>query len=297
MANLAPQIGARKVAAALLHLGILLTAAMLFSYPLLFMFAASFKPSEEIFEGIGTLSTLVPTESWSLNNYESIILDGQIISYLINSVIISFTTVALGIITNSAAAFALAKLRWRGQNIALALVLAILIIPLEVLAIPLTLIVAKLPWIDISTGSFTVGWLDSLQVQIIPFIANAFCVFMFYQFFKDLPDELIEAGRMDGAGALTIFFKLILPLCKPVIVTAAIVMFLAMWNQYLWPVMTVYTAESRPLMVGMQQYFGRTNQWGEILAYASVSTAPILVLFLVFQRHFIRSVVQSGIKG
>ena len=102
---------------------------------------------------------------------------------------------------------------------------------------------------------------------------------------------------MDGAGALTIYFQIVLPVCKPVIVTAAIILFLGMWNQYLWPVMTVHTAHARPVMVGLQQYFGRTTQWGEIMAYATLITLPVLVFFLIFQKHFIRSVVGAGIKG
>jgi multiple sugar transport system permease protein len=205
--------------------------------------------------------------------------------------------VVAGLFVNSAAAFALAKLRWRGQGLVLSLVIGLLIVPFEVLAIPLLLIVSKLPWFDPASASLVYGWLDTLHVQIVPFVANAFCVFLFFQFFKDLPDELVEAGRMDGASALTIYLRIVLPVCKPVIVTAAIILFLGMWNQYLWPVMTVHTSGARPVMVGMQQFFGRTNQWGEIMAYASVITLPVLVFFLLFQKHFIRSVVGAGIKG
>jgi multiple sugar transport system permease protein len=222
---------------------------------------------------------------------------GSIGAYLLNSGLIALISVVAGIFINSAAAFALAKLKWRGQGLVLSLVVALLIVPFEVLAIPLMLIVAKLPWFDFATGALVTGWLDTLHVQVLPFLANAFCVFLFYQFFKDVPDELVEAGRMDGAGALTIYFRIVLPVCKPVIVTAAIILFLGMWNQYLWPVMTVHTAGARPVMVGLQQYFGRTTQWGEIMAYASLITLPVLVFFLAFQKHFIRSVVGAGIKG
>lgn len=289
--------GSRWLAGELLNTALLLVAAMLFAYPLLFMFAASFKPGDAIFTELGSLTALLPDAHWSLDNYRAIFQKGSMASYLVNSAIVSGLTVVVGLFVNSAAAFALAKLKWRGQSLVLSLVLALLIVPFEVLAIPMLLIVSKLPWIDPASGAIVFGWLDSLQVQIVPFLANAFCVFMFFQFFKDVPDELVEAGRMDGANALTIYFHIVLPVCKPVIVTAAIVLFLGMWNQYLWPVMTVHTSSARPVMVGMQQYFGRTNQWGEILAYASIATLPVLVFFLAFQRQFIRSVVGSGIKG
>ena len=289
--------GAQGVAKEVLNLALLVLAALVFAYPLLFMFAASFKPGDAIFTELGSPTALLPDARWSLDNYRAIFEKGSMGSYLTNSAIVSLVTVVAGLFINSAAAFALAKLKWRGQGFVMGLILALLIVPFEVLAIPMLLIVSKLPWFDLSSGTIVIGWLDSLQVQIIPFLANAFCVFMFYQFFKDVPDELVEAGRMDGAGALTIYFHIVLPVCKPVIVTAAIVLFLGMWNQYLWPVMTVHTSGARPVMVGMQQYFGRTNQWGEILAYASVATLPVLIFFLIFQKQFIRSVVGAGIKG
>ena len=289
--------GAQRLAQEVLGLALLVLAASVFAYPLLFMFAASFKPGDAIFSELGSPTALLPDARWSLNNYRAIFDKGAMGSYLINSGLISLITVTAGLFINSAAAFALAKLKWRGQGLVMGAVLALLIVPFEVLAIPMLLIVSKLPWFDFSQGAVVIGWLDSLHVQIIPFLANAFCVFMFYQFFKDVPDELIEAGRMDGAGALTIYWHIVLPVCKPVIVTAAIVLFLGMWNQYLWPVMTVHTSGARPVMVGMQQYFGRTNQWGEILAYASIVTLPVLAVFLIFQKQFIRSVVGAGIKG
>ena len=288
---------AQWLARTLLMWALILVAALIFAYPLLFMVTAAFKPGDAVFSRMGDLRALVPDATWSFDNFQAIFAKGQIGRYLLNSSIIALFSVSAGLLVNSAAAFALAKLRWPGRRLMLGLVLAILIIPFETLAIPLLLLVSKLPWFDWQTHQFVIGWLDSMQVQILPFVANAFCVFLFYQFFKDLPDELIEAGRMDGAGAITIFFQLVLPVCKPVLVTAAIVLFLAMWNQYLWPVMAVQTSAHRPLMVGLQQYFGRTNQWGEIMAYATVATLPVLVIFLIFQKQFIRSVVGSGIKG
>jgi multiple sugar transport system permease protein len=290
-------MNARTLALRLLLTAALLLAAMVFAYPLLFMFAASFKPAEAIFADIVSPTALLPDARWSLANYESVFAKSAIGSYLLNSMVISLTTVVAGLFVNSAAGFALAKLQWRGRHAVLALVLALLIVPLEVLAIPMMLVVSRLPWFDAGQAALVVGWLDTLRVQIVPFIANAFCVFLFYQSFKDLPDELVEAARMDGAGATTIYLRIVLPLSKPTLVTAAIVLFLGMWNQYLWPVMTVQTAGARPVMVGLQQFFGRTNQWGEIMAYACLITLPVLAFFIAFQKHFVRSVVGSGIKG
>jgi multiple sugar transport system permease protein len=288
---------ARAFAMRLLLAAALMLAALVFAYPLLFMFAASFKPADAIFADIANPLALLPDGRWSLVNYHHVFDKSAVGSYLLNSSVIALVTIVAGVFVNSALAFAIAKLQWRGRHGVLALVLALLIVPLEVLAIPMMLVVAHLPWFDPARGAFVVGWLDTLHVQIVPFVANAFCVFLFHQAFKDLPDELIEAARMDGAGALTIYLRIVLPLCKPTVATAAIVIFLAMWNQYLWPVMTVQTGGARPVMVGLQLFFGRTNQWGEIMAYASLITLPVLAFFLVIQKHFVRSVVGSGIKG
>ena len=261
--------GSKQVAATVLHTALMLVAGIVFAYPLLFMLAAGFKPGDAIFTELGSPTALIPDARWSLANYRAVFEKGSIGPYLVNSGVIAVVTVGAGIFINSAAAFALAKLKWRGQGAVMTLIIALLIVPFEVLAIPLLLIVSKLPWVDFNHGGLAIGWLDTLHVQVVPFLANAFCVFLFYQFFKDVPDELVEAGRMDGAGALTIYLRIVMPVCKPVIVTAAIVLFLGMWNQYLWPVMTVHTAHARPVMVGLQQYFGRTNQWGEIMAYVN----------------------------
>jgi multiple sugar transport system permease protein len=178
-------------------------------------------------------------------------------------------------------------------------VVAMLLVPLEVIAIPLLSLVAHLPWPGFEDGALVMrsGWFNSLHVQIIPFMANAFCVFLFYQFFRDIPRELDEAAKMDGAGPWTLYFRIIMPNSGPVIATAAIVLFIAAWNQYLWPIMVIQTEAYRPVQPGIQQFFGRTNSWGQIMAYATVITLPVLAVFLAFQRQFVASVAGAGIKG
>jgi multiple sugar transport system permease protein len=197
------------------------------------------------------------------------------------------------------AAFGLQRVRWSGQNFILALVLALLIIPLEVMAIPLMMIVAKLPWIGWEDGGIAIvgSWFNSLHVQIIPFLGNAFCIFLFYQFFKDIPTDLDDAARMDGASLWQIYWKILMPNAKPVIATASIILFLGMWNQYLWPILVVQGQEARPVMVGIQQFFGRTAVWGQIMAYATIVTLPVLAVFILFQRRLVQSVAGAGLKG
>jgi multiple sugar transport system permease protein len=274
-------------------------AGMLFVAPLLFMVVSSFKPEAAIFSGLAHWSSYVPSASWSFDHYRAIFDKSDLPSFLFNSAIISACIVAGGVLVNSMLAFALCRLRWRGRQAVLACVVALLVVPFEVIAIPLLSLVARLPWPGIEQGALVLhaGWFNSLHVQIIPFLANAFCVFLFYQFFKDIPPELDEAAKMDGAGPWTLFFRIILPNSGPVIATAAIVLFIGAWNQYLWPIMVVQGEMARPVQPGIQQFFGRSESWGQIMAYATVVTLPVLAVFLAFQRQFVASVAGSGIKG
>ena len=273
--------------------------AIVFVTPLLFMVASSFKSEDAIFSNIASLSSYMPSESWSLDNYREIFSRSQLPSFLLNSAIIASSVVVGGVLLNSMLAFALCRLRWGGRQAVLAFVVALLVVPFEVIAIPLLSLVARLPWPAIEHGVLTLqtGWFNSLHVQIIPFLANAFCVFLFYQFFRDIPQELDEAAKMDGAGPWTLYWRIIMPNSGPVIATASIVLFIAAWNQYLWPIMVVQGTGARPVQPGIQQFFGRSESWGQIMAYATVVTLPVLAVFLAFQRQFIASVVGSGIKG
>ena len=272
---------------------------VVFAAPLLFMFASSFKRDDAIFANLASWSAFVPDAGWSLANYAAIFERSNLPLFLLNSTIIAACVVVGGVLVNSMLAFSLSRMRWRGRRAVLATVVALMIIPFEVIAIPLLSLVARLPWPGIEQGALAwhTGWFNSLHVQIIPFLANAFCVFLFYQFFRDIPRELDEAAKMDGAGPWTLFFRIILPNSRPVIATAAIVLFIAAWNQYLWPIMVVQGEAARPVQPGIQQFFGRSNSWGQIMAYASVVTLPVLAVFLAFQRQFVASVAGAGIKG
>jgi multiple sugar transport system permease protein len=282
-----------------LLLAMMSALGIVFATPLLFMFASSFKSDEAIFSNLTSWSAYLPNAQWSLANYVAIFEKSDLPGFLLNSTIIATLVVVGGVLLNSMLAFALCRLRWRGRQAVLSLVVALMIVPFEVIAIPLLSLVARLPWPAVEQGALTVhvGWFNSLHVQVIPFLANAFCVFLFYQFFRDIPKELDEAAKMDGAGPWALFFRIILPNSGPVIATAAIVLFIGAWNQYLWPIMVVQGEMARPVQPGIQQFFGRSNSWGQIMAYASVVTLPVLAVFLAFQRQFVASVAGSGIKG
>ena len=282
-----------------LGVAVLLAFSVLFAGPLLFMVSSSFKPDVQIFEDLRSFRAFVPVGDISWANYRSIFEKSRLPRYMFNSFFVSAVTVASGIIVNSMAAYGLQRFEWRGKRWVLAGALAVLVIPFEVTALPLMMMVSKLPALAIEDGRliYVGSWFNSLHVQIVPFIGNAFCIYLFYQSFKDIPKELDEAAKMDGAGPWRIYWSIIMPNAQPVIATAAIVLFLTMWNQYLWPVLVAPGQAFRPVMVGIQQFFGPDNAWGEIMAYATIVTLPVFAVFLVFQHRFVQSVVSSGING
>ena len=270
-----------------------------FAFPIVFMFVSSFKPDLQIFKDLGSWRGFVPVGHISLDNYLGVFDRVPAARFLLNSIGISAITVVLGIFVNSLAAFSLARLKWRGRQFVLTAIIATLIVPFETLALPLVWWVNKLPWLEIHGFSLvlTTGWLDTYRVQIIPFIANAFSIYLFYQYFNSIPKELDEAARVDGASWFMIYRKVVLPLSGPAIATVAILTFLPAWNSYLWPLMVVQTEDLRPVMVGIQYFYQLNVAWGEIMAYASLITIPVLALFVAFQRSFISSIASSGVKG
>ncbi len=274
---------------------LLVILAFVFVFPIVFMLVSSLKPDLQLLRDTSSLNAFLPIGDISLNNYAEAFERVPIGTFLFNSVFVTTVTVVLGLVINSMAAYAFAILRWRGKNTILAVIIAAFIIPFEAIAIPLLLIVNGLPWIGVE--GIKIGWLNSLHVQIIPFIASTFQIFLFYQFFKDLPTELVEAARIDGADSFQIYWKVIVPVSGPVFATAAILRFLDMWNQFMWPLMVTQSEQYRPVMVGLQYFFQLDIAWGEIMAYLSIITIPVLILYLALQRAFITSIAATGIKG
>ncbi|MEP6562092.1 MAG: carbohydrate ABC transporter permease [Nakamurella sp.] len=266
--------------------------AFVFGLPLVFLLVSSLKPDTQIFGDLTSVKAFLPVGDISLNNYEAVFNRVPFWRFLMNSIIISVLTVVLGIIVNSMCAFALARLKFRGRGFILGVIIATLIVPFETLALPLLWWVNKLPYYD-----GTIGWLDTYEVQIIPFIANAFSIYLFYQYFDSIPKELDEAAIVDGAGWFTIYRRIVMPLSGPAIATVAILTFLPAWNSYLWPLMVVQTEELRPVQVGLDYFKQLNTSWGQLMAYASLITVPVLALFVAFQRAFINSIASSGVKG
>ncbi len=276
---------------------------LLFSLPLLFMISSSFKDPQTIFADVKSWRAFFPVGDVSFDQYLGVFDRLPLGLFLFNSIFISVVVVVLGLFVNSLAGFAIARLKFKGQNVVLVALIATLVIPFETIAMPLLVLVNSLPMISFENGSleFSTGWLNTYLVQIAPFIAWGFSIFLFVQYFKTIPKELDEAALIDGASFFTIYWRIIVPLAGPAFATSAILSFLAIWNAYLWPVMVVQTEALRTVQVGLDYFWASTSeegtQWGEIMAYSTLITVPIIIVFVIFQRSFVASVASSGVKG
>jgi len=268
--------------------------AFFFLFPLVFMLVSSIKNNEmQVTGDMSSLYAFVPRGDLGFQNYTDVFQQLEFGRLMFNSVLVVGMTVVLGLLFNSLIAYALARLRFKGRNWLLSIVIALIIIPFESVAVPLLLLVNNLPWFG---GMNT--WLDTYHVQIIPFMADAFSIFLFYQFFIGIPVDLEEAALVDGASRFRIFWNVVLPLSRPVFATVAILQFLTHWGDFLWPLMVTRGPQVRPLTIGMQSFFGQDPRlWGDLMAFASMITLPVLVVFLLFQKWFVQSVATSGIKG
>lgn len=277
----------------------LLILIFFFTFPLVFMIVSSFKASnQQIFADLRSARAFLPVGELTLDNFKFVFENSNFPRYLLNSVSISIVTIALSLMINSLAAYALARLKWRGQKLVLSIIIATLIIPGQATIMPLLLLVANLPSLSFTDGlHVTRGWLDSYHVQFVPFVASAFSIFLFYQFFQEIPKDLDEAALVDGASRFQIFSRIIVPNSGPVFASVAILTFIGSWNSFLWPIMTVQSDELRPVMVGLQFFFQRNVQWGQVMAYTTMITLPVLTFFFIFQSAFVKSIATTGIKG
>jgi multiple sugar transport system permease protein len=264
---------------------VLVVAATLYIAPILFMIVASFKPDDRVLPEAGTWQAFFPDEV-TTENYGDVFQRVLFGRYLLNSMIITGSIVMGGLIVNSLAAYALARLQWRGRTVVFRIVLALMILPLQAIAVPLFYVTTLL------------GWRDTYIVQILPFVANAFSIYLFYAFFLGMPRELEEAARIDGAGVWRTLIEVVLPNAKPAFAAVAITTFLMYWGLYLWPLMVTTHENVRPLPLAVATF--RTLpplKWADIMAFAVMMVGPVLVVFIVFQRWFVRGVASSGIKG
>ena len=250
--------------------------------PFVWMVLGSFKGEGEIRRNP---PTWVP-EAPSLDNYTQLFSRLQFGTYFLNSAVVAVLVTAGNLLFCSMVGYALAKLEFRGKRTLFVIVMATLMIPGVVTFVPLYVLVVN------------AGLANSLPALILPFLVSPFGVFLMRQFIVGLPGELLDAGRVDGAGELRIFARIVLPLCGPALATLGILTFLGSWNNFLWPLVVAQQESEYTLPVALALYSTGQNsiQYGLLLAGATIVVVPVLLVFLVFQRRFIEGIATTGIK-
>lgn len=249
------------------------------------MAAGSLKPSARLLADLGSWRAFWPSP-FRPQNYASIFARIALGRYLFNSGVIALIGVVCAIAINSLAAYAFALLRFPGRDLLFAATVALIIVPFEAIVLPLFLTVNRL------------GWGNSYQALIVPFVANAFYIFLFRQFFLGIPRELVEAARLDGASFFHIYRSLALPLARPAVATVAILEFVARWNDFFWPFIVLTDSTRYTVQLGLAAFFqGERTQWAWVMATATVVSLPVLLLFLVLQRQVIAGVTAAGQQG
>jgi multiple sugar transport system permease protein len=262
---------------------IVLTVASLFMVvPFLWMLATSLKPQQYI---LVSPPQLIPNPV-TLDSYTQLAQLFPIVRLLGNSLLVAVATTIGQLIVASMAAYAFARMEFRGRNVLFLLYLATLMIPFQVTITPLFILMRVF------------GWVNTYQGLILPGVFSAFGVFLMRQFFLSLPKELEEAAVLDGASPWTIFWRVILPLARPALATLAVFAFMNSWNSFLWPLFEVRDTELMTLPVGLATLHGRyLTQWNLVMAGAMVTIIPIVIFFLFLQKYFVRGAVLSGLKG
>lgn len=260
----------------------LVVAALAVLLPFLWMIGVSFKTPADLF---ADPTRLWPSE-WSIDGYISIWTDLPFLRLIVNTIVFAGgATVAL-VLFDSMAAFAFARLRFRGRNVLFLVVIATLMVPFQTAIVPVFLLESDL------------GWLNTYHGLIIPRMASALGIFMMRQFFMALPMELDEAARIDGANNWQIFTRVILPLSKPALASLFIIQFVALWNDFLWPLVISSSLEMRTLPAALTLFSSSTASvdHAALMAGAAISIAPLAAVFLFAQRYFVQGIATSGLK-
>lgn len=270
----APRPG-RVVAWTLLFLG-----GIVMVTPILFMFSTSLKDSSQVFD-----LRLVPAEP-TLDNYRTILEDGRFLRWFLNSLFIAVLATVSNVFFDGLVGYTLAKFRFPGRRLVFLAILSTLMIPTEMLVIPWYLMASRF------------GWLDSYWGIVFPGLMTAFGTFLMRQFFETVPDDFLEAARIDGLNEFTIWWKVAMPLVTPALSALAIFTFLGNWTAFIWPLIVSTRAEMFTLPVGLSSFsVEQSVAWEMIMTGAAIATLPTLLVFLVLQRFIVRGVMLAGLKG
>jgi ABC-type glycerol-3-phosphate transport system permease component len=263
---------------------ILAMMVVLSLYPFAMMIINSFKSDSEILRNPAALPL-----DWTFASYLALFTfhGGAWINF-VNGMIVACASTVVAVTITAMAAFAFAKYKFVGRELIFTLLMLTLMVPPQITIPPLYLMFAK------------IGWLNTLQVQIVPTVTSVFGLFMVRQYMQTVPNELIEAARVDGAGHWQVFTRVMLPVSAPILGAFAILHFLGVWNAYLWPLIVATDPAVQPIMVTLPNMtdpnIGFLPVWGTIMAGCTLATLPILIVFLVFQDHFMASATVGALK-
>ena len=260
---------------------LVVVAALIVVFPLYWMFATAVRPKKEIFGG--GLDLVPSTFVWS--NFSDAWNKLPWDQFYINSIAIAAIAVPVTVFINLLAGYTFAKYKFPGRDVLFLLMISTLMIPIQVIMVPEFLIVAKL------------GWVNTWWGVLVPRAAEAFGLFMVRQFMVSIPDELIEAARLDGAGEFAIFRRVVLPLSWPVIAVLSIFTFMWRWNDFAWPLVVLQEQSAYTVPLGLNlmkgQYF---TDWTGLMSMSLLSIIPMMLVFIFFQRYFIQGIASTGLK-
>jgi ABC-type glycerol-3-phosphate transport system permease component len=252
-------------------------------FPIFYLICISLKDRAEVTQ---YPPALLP-HSFYTGNYTEAMHAAPLSRFLLNSFIVAGTMTLLQIVTAVLAAFALARIEFKGKKIIFAIIMATMMVPGEVTIIPNYFTLISLNWLNTYTG------------LIIPFAVSGFGIFLLYQFFRTIPKELEEAAYLDGASQMRFLFQFMVPLSMPAIVAFGIYAFVSAWNQYLWPLVVTQTTEMQTVQIGIGMFRSQNEatSWGVIMAATAMLIAPTLLLFIATQKQFVKGITMSGLKG
>lgn len=263
--------------------GTAVAAAAIFITPLVYAFFSALKPSDEVLLAPPTL--IGSAVRWS--NFADVFSFAPFTTYIMNSFLVSVAGVLVVLFVSATAGYAFARLRWPGRDVVFVLFLGTLMVPQEVLVIPMFVV---MQWF---------GWVDSYPALIFPWAFTAFGTFLMRQFFRGIPYELEEAARVDGAGPVRTFSRIVLPLAGPALAVLAVFTFLNYWNSYLWPLIAVNDyGELGTLPIGLASFSSQTGtRWDLQMAASIISMVPTTILVVALQRHLVKGIATSGLGG
>ena len=258
---------------------------LIFVSPLLWMLASSFKPELEIFSNLNSLSTFIP-KNFTLANYVEVFERIKVFTILKNTLIYIGIVLIGDLLLGSMFGYALAKMKYRFRGISLTIVIALMSMPVEAIILPLYIEMAQLNWVNTMLG------------LTIPFMMNCFSIYMFYSYFIGIPDELIEAAKVDGCGPIKTYFKIIMPISKTVFATVFILDFVSRWNDFMWPFLITTGEEKRTVQLAVQIFVGVSPiHYGVLMAVLTLASIPMILMYIFMQKFYVEGIASTGIKG